>query len=74
MPVMIVRLREERLTRHERHVIGQRRIEQRPGVQRLLERQPEKQPALGHVPIRQIGKMPLQRRLEGVAALPVKAP
>src|SRR3546814_2410892 len=43
-------------------------------VQRLLEGQPEKQPALGYVPVRDVGKMCLQRRLEPIATIPVKIP
>ncbi|CAH0262543.1 hypothetical protein SRABI112_03409 [Pseudomonas mediterranea] len=74
MPRVPVRLGEERLSRHERHIHRQRGSEQCAGVQRLLEGQPEKQPSLGHVPVRDVGKMRLQRGLEPVATIPVEVP
>jgi hypothetical protein len=53
---MVIWFGEEWLTRHERHIDRQCCLEQCASIQRLFERQLEKQATLRHMPIRQVGK------------------
>ena len=72
MPRMGIRLGKERLTGHERHVLRHGWLQQGAGIQRLLQGQPEEEPALGDFPIGQFSEVLLQRDLHGIAALTVE--
>jgi hypothetical protein len=68
----ILRIRVKGLARHEGNIaFCQRHFQQLARILRLLQCQPEEQPALGHLPVSQVGKVLFQRSLHGIAAYAV---